>query len=485
MTMLPPEDSRLLKTTKSSTLAPSPLQTKPSSAPRIHSSSTPSSAYQAYRQGERDAYSASKPKPAAHPHLPSGHISSPPRPAVRKESEWSPAAARQPSASPRIYPANFIGPIAPGATRQSSPPKPESSKPRVYPANFIGPIALGSTRQPKPGQGHGHPSAGTPSSPKEPLVKKPLDGGQVVYPRGPGASEGPVPPGHTQVSRWVNKDEAKLWLKNEGTAIPSRAGTDVGGGARRIYVTTPGAAKPGGTGPIRIDFHINQRAVANTAGKPEWRQIFGPVSNTPVHNVKIHLPPGVTLQNSNWRSPGRKGEKPQPLAREKPLDIHGNRGPDPGHPYKNTATETHAELRSSNRVVGTLQNTPVAQSIENSRISQSVERGLAKGPLRIAGRAALPLAAAVDVYGLTKTYQQDGFGPKFRSEAAGVAGGWGTAFAAGAAGTAICGPLCGIAAGAGGYLVGSGAASKLEEGAEELGKGAVEEGKKLWHKVFG
>jgi hypothetical protein len=184
--MLPLEDSRLLKPAKSSTLAPSPLQTKPPSAPRVHSSSSPSSAYQAYRQGERDSYSASKPKPAAHPHLPSGHISSPPRPAVRKESEWSPAdekaairraqntitpakpakplvtkeddaretrrfhnqvaAARQPSAPPRVYPANFIGPVAPGGTRQSSPPKPESSKPRVAPANFIGPIAPGVRR---------------------------------------------------------------------------------------------------------------------------------------------------------------------------------------------------------------------------------------------------------------------------------------------------------------------------------------------------
>jgi hypothetical protein len=84
-------DERPLKPAKSPVLAPSPLQTKPPSTPRIHSSSAPTSAYQAYRQGERDSSPASKPKPSVHPHLPSGHISSPPRPAVRKESEWSPA----------------------------------------------------------------------------------------------------------------------------------------------------------------------------------------------------------------------------------------------------------------------------------------------------------------------------------------------------------------------------------------------------------
>jgi hypothetical protein len=75
--MLPLEDSRLLKPTKSSVIASSPLQNKPLSTPRVHASSTPSSAYQAFRQQERDSYST---------------ISklSPPRPA-RKESEWSPA----------------------------------------------------------------------------------------------------------------------------------------------------------------------------------------------------------------------------------------------------------------------------------------------------------------------------------------------------------------------------------------------------------
>jgi hypothetical protein len=155
--MLPLEDSRLLKPAKSSALAPSPLQTKPSSAPRVHSSSTPSSAYQAYRQGERDSYSASKPKPAAHPYLPSGHISSSPRPAVKKESEWSPAdeklAIRR--AQNTITPAKPAKPLVTKEddareTRRfhnqiAAAPKP-SSPPRVAPANFIGPIAPGVRR---------------------------------------------------------------------------------------------------------------------------------------------------------------------------------------------------------------------------------------------------------------------------------------------------------------------------------------------------
>jgi hypothetical protein len=78
-------------------------------------------------------------------------------------------------------------------------------------------------------------------------------------------------------------------MQNEGTAIPQAVGTPVPGSGRRIYVTLPGAPQPGGTGPVRIDFSVDQRSLAQ-AGNPEWRQIFGPVSNMPIYNVKIHLP---------------------------------------------------------------------------------------------------------------------------------------------------------------------------------------------------
>jgi filamentous hemagglutinin len=91
------------------------------------------------------------------------------------------------------------------------------------------------------------------------------------------------------VSRWVNADEVPLWLENGGTAIPASVGA---GG--RVYVTAPGAAKPGGTGPIRIDFSLPKDALAG-AGKPEWYQIFQPSQSTPVYNVQIHLPEGVTI----------------------------------------------------------------------------------------------------------------------------------------------------------------------------------------------
>jgi len=74
-------------------------------------------------------------------------------------------------------------------------------------------------------------------------------------------------------------------MENGGTAIPS--GIGAGG---RVYVTSLGAAKPGGTGPIRIDFSMPQNALSS-AGKPEWYQVFQPAQSTPVYNVQIHPSP--------------------------------------------------------------------------------------------------------------------------------------------------------------------------------------------------
>ena len=98
-----------------------------------------------------------------------------------------------------------------------------------------------------------------------------------------------LPPGYIAVSRWVSADEIPYWIQNGGTAIPN--GIGAGG---RVYVTIPGAAKPGGTGPVRIDFAIPEKALSQ-GGKPEWKQIFQPAQSTPVYNVKINVPDGVKL----------------------------------------------------------------------------------------------------------------------------------------------------------------------------------------------
>jgi hypothetical protein len=111
----------------------------------------------------------------------------------------------------------------------------------------------------------------------------PDQSGTFLYPRGQGASQGPLPSGYTEVSRWVDEAEMKLWLENQGTFIPA----EIGGG--RIYVTLPGAPKPGGTGSIRIDFAVADSALQG-AGNVLWRQIFGPVANMPIYNVRIVVP---------------------------------------------------------------------------------------------------------------------------------------------------------------------------------------------------
>lgn len=139
---------------------------------------------------------------------------------------------------------------------------------------------------------------GTGASPSETLSpavapKKGVDNatkelGRVIYPRGLGAATGPVPHGHVRVSRWVNEAEAKYWIANGGTNIPG----GVGGQSGRVYVTVPGAPRPGGTGPIRIDFTVDAAALT-PAGKEGWFQIIQPVQNMPIHNVTLTYPPGM------------------------------------------------------------------------------------------------------------------------------------------------------------------------------------------------
>jgi len=86
------------------------------------------------------------------------------------------------------------------------------------------------------------------------------------------------------MSRWVSPEEAKLWIANGGTKIPGNVGA---GG--RVYVTTPGAPRPGGTGPVRIDFALPKEAL-NKAGKSEWFQTLQTGQTVPVQNVQVHYP---------------------------------------------------------------------------------------------------------------------------------------------------------------------------------------------------
>lgn len=106
---------------------------------------------------------------------------------------------------------------------------------------------------------------------------------QILYPRGSGASSGPVPADYIEVHRWVNKDEVQLWMANQGTAIPS--GVGAGG---RVYVTLPNAPRPGGTGPCRIEFYFPKAGLFQ-AGNQLWLQAFQPASNVPIYNVKIFV----------------------------------------------------------------------------------------------------------------------------------------------------------------------------------------------------
>jgi hypothetical protein len=107
---------------------------------------------------------------------------------------------------------------------------------------------------------------------------------RIQFPRGAGAARGAVPEGYVKVSRWTSEAEAQVWMREGATAIPSEIGAN-----QRLYVTTHGAPKPGGTGPVRIDFEVPE-AMLQGAGNTEWRQVMQPQANTPIYNVQINLP---------------------------------------------------------------------------------------------------------------------------------------------------------------------------------------------------
>lgn len=113
-----------------------------------------------------------------------------------------------------------------------------------------------------------------------------------VYTRGAGAAEGPLPPGYTTVSRWVSPEEASLWVQNQGTAIPTAIPRN---GTPQLYVTEAGAPyPPGANGTVRIDFAV-PNTMLKTGNAPNNFMILQPSSSTPIYNVNIHVPNGVTL----------------------------------------------------------------------------------------------------------------------------------------------------------------------------------------------
>ena len=106
----------------------------------------------------------------------------------------------------------------------------------------------------------------------------------ILYPRGPGASMGPVPNGYTKVSRWIGDGEVKLWHQGGGTRIPPEVSSE-----GRLFVTEFGAPNPGsGTGVNRVDFLVPKNML-NQAGGTGWYAIFQPGQTTPIHNVEIFL----------------------------------------------------------------------------------------------------------------------------------------------------------------------------------------------------
>lgn len=96
--------------------------------------------------------------------------------------------------------------------------------------------------------------------------------------------QGPLPAHYRTVHRWITQQEVNLWTTGNVTHVPSGLGA-----AGRIYVTEPGAPKPGGTGPFRVEFAVPGHMLF-AAGNTGWLQIVGPVENTPVLNVRVLKP---------------------------------------------------------------------------------------------------------------------------------------------------------------------------------------------------
>jgi hypothetical protein len=454
--MLPLEDSRLLKPAKSPVLASSPLQTKPPSTPRVHSSSSPSSAYQAYRQGERESSPASKPKPSAHPHLPSGHISSSPRPTVRRESEWSPAdekaAIRR--AQTKLKTHTPAKPSKPLVTHEDDARETRRFQNQVAAARIAN----------KPATHHTYGSANATEH-HDPDFK-------VVS----GVTKGAIW-GTNRVFKGVQSASQVTKLQDSGTFITYSFRDS--SGAVRYAGRASGTGTPKQVLEARISKghdiakahpelkpHIEatqSSAVANRGAEDvlySQHQVRNP---TPINGKRI-------AGGANYNEGAKQLlNRTNPLSNELPKVKKFGRG----------AIESYAKDLS-------------VTSTDTSRVARALENTHFQGATRGVSKVLVPVAIGLDAWNLKNSYQKDGFGKEFRKTAGSVAGGWGGAAAGAELGAAVGSVVPGVGTAVGalaggviGGIAGSELGDNIEQGAEKLGKGAVNGAKKLWHGVFG
>ena len=157
-------------------------------------------------------------------------------------------------------------------------------------ADNVGTTGVGKVALESPPSVTSGANGGTAAVPK--IDSAPPPNSYPVYTHGAGAAEGPLPPGYTTVSRWVSPEEASLWVQNQGTAIPAAIPRN---GTPQLYVTQAGAPyPPGANGTVRIDFAVPD-TMLKTGNAPNNFMILQPSSSTPIYNVNIHVPNGVTL----------------------------------------------------------------------------------------------------------------------------------------------------------------------------------------------
>ena len=122
-----------------------------------------------------------------------------------------------------------------------------------------------------------------------------LPGYYTLYPRGPGAATGPIPPGHVMVSRWMGEAEARIWMASGATHVPPGLGR---GG--HLSVGEFGSSPISGTGPIRIDFSF-PKAGLQSGGRSDWKFILQLVANVPIYNVAIYVPLSIPASRITGR----------------------------------------------------------------------------------------------------------------------------------------------------------------------------------------
>ncbi len=82
----------------------------------------------------------------------------------------------------------------------------------------------------------------------------------------------------TRVTRWMSEAEYQAF-KSSGTLQVGAEG--------RTYLTAIGAPRPGGTGPVRVDFNVPTRALQPASNK-DWYIIFSENARPPVTGIVRH-----------------------------------------------------------------------------------------------------------------------------------------------------------------------------------------------------